>query len=118
MEVKWKRPDVLPSETIKVKTNEGTLYLTFVYEDKKLVEIRGSIGKAGSFSNRGIDNDCKFISIILQSQMSRDKIIKKFNKQFAEMPSGIDPFEFEGRKYTCCTDLIVKYVITVLEGQV
>lgn len=119
MDVDWKRPKVLPSKTLHIPTQEGNLHLTLAYEEdnfKKLVEVRATIGKAGSYANTLIDTCCKLISIIIQSPLSREKICKKFKKQFVDMASGLDPFEYEGKKYTCVIDVIIKLVINELEG--
>jgi hypothetical protein len=119
MEAGWRRPKTLPSKTHRIPTTEeGTLHLTLAYEDdtyKKLVEVRATIGKAGSYANTITDTCCKLISIVIQSPLSREKICKKFKKQFVDMASGIAPFEYEGKKYTCVIDVIIKMVIGELE---
>lgn len=118
MEVNWKRPKCIPSITRSIETNEGNLHLIFGFEDEKLIEVRGNIGKAGSFANTLVDTICKLISMYLQSPEPRYKIIKKFKKQFEDMEAGIDPFTYEGIKYTCTIDVIVKLVVKELEKQI
>ena len=115
MDVNWKRPKVLPSKTHNIPTQEGNLHLILGYEDDKLVEVRGNIGKAGSYANTLIDTICKLVSMFLQSPTPRYKIVEKFKKQFADMASGLDPFEYEGKKYTCAVDVIAQMVIKELD---
>ena len=115
MEATWKRPKVLPSKTFKIETHEGNLFLTFVYDDNKLVEVRGMIGKSGTFGNFIIDTICKLISMYLQSPEPRYKILKKFKKQFTDMNCGMDYFQFDGQKYLSSIDAIVKLTIKEID---
>ena len=77
METSWKRPKTIPSTTEHIETHEGTLNLTLGYEEdpKRLIEVRGQIGKSGTFSNMLIDTICKLCSMYLQSPEPRYKII-------------------------------------------
>ena len=118
MDTDWKRPKTIPSKTYHIDSNEGTLHLTLGYEDERLIEIRGTIGKAGSYANSLIDTACKLISMYIQSPEPRYKIIKKFKKQFCDIQAGIDPFEYDGNKYTCSIDCIAQMVVKELERQV
>jgi len=44
---KYKRPQKLPSTTVKVKVGCGTLYVTVSRDDGRIVEVFATIGKAG-----------------------------------------------------------------------
>jgi len=118
VETTWKRPKEIPSKTFHIETQEGTLHLTLGYEDERLIEVRAMIGKAGTYAQIMLDTIAKLISMYLQSPEARYKIVKKFNKQFAEMFCGMEEFEWQGEKYQSAIDLIVKIVITEVEKQV
>ena len=75
------------------------------------------MGKSGSCGRVFTDSVCKMISMYLQSPEPRYKIIKKFKKQFVDMKCG-QPFDYEGDKYSCCIDYIIKCVIGELEKQI
>lgn len=115
MDTNWKRPKVIPSTTYHIDTNEGTLHLIFGFEDDKLIEVRGMIGKAGSYSNILIDTICKLVSMYLQSPEPRYKIVKKFKKQFVDMKCGMEPFKWENESYESSIDVIVKLVVSQLD---
>jgi len=118
----FKRPKVLYGSTPEVETPCGKLYLTFnhIDEDKtKLVEVRGHFGKAGTCSLLGLDAICKLTSILLQSPLSRKKIIKKLRKQFLstdkkERITCGNPFEYAGKEYQSCGELLFSLVVDEL----
>ena len=121
----FKRPKVIPSKSIEVITGCGKLYMTLGYEeeDGRLIEVRATIGKGKDESIIGVcpaiqlDTICKMISIILQSDMPRYKIVQKFKKNFVEMSCG-NPFIFEERNYTGCHDYLIKAVLKEVEKQI
>ena len=120
MDADWKRPKEIPSNTEMIKTNCGGLYLTLGFEDDKLIEVRATIGKNGTCSNIMLDIICKLMSITLQSEMPRYKIVKKFRKQFShekdkDMTCDQDKFFHEEKEYQSCMDYIVKKVIKELD---
>ena len=113
----WKRPKEIPSNTTRIATECGGLYITKGFEDEKLIEIRGVIGKGGTCPNCQLDNFCRVVSMYLQSPEPRYKIIKKFTKQFEGSNCG-QPFIWEEKKYLSCHDYIAQSVIKELEKQV
>ena len=111
----WKRPKELKGHTEKIITEEGTLFFTKNYEDDKLIEVRGWIGRTATLGSIMVDSVCKFISIILQSQMPRYKIVKKFKKQFTDMNIGMPTFKHDDKEYGWSVDFIIKQVIEELD---
>ena len=111
----FKRDKTIPSKTYHIPTDCGTLHITLGKQDEKLIEVRGTIGKSGICPNCQLDNFCKAISIILQSELAQYKIVKKFKKQFVGSSCG-QPFTYEGKPYTSCHDLIAQWVCKELEG--
>ena len=84
MEV-YARPKEIESKTEAIKLECGTLHLTFGYQEEvegKVVEIRAVIGKSGVCGNILLDSYAKAMSMLLQSPMSRYKIVEKIKKQF------------------------------------
>lgn len=116
----WKRPKTIEGTTEQIKTNCGSLYFTLNYEDEKLIEVRATIGKCGVCSNTMLDTVCKLMSITLQSEMPRYKIVQKFRKQFThekdkDMTCGQDKFFHEKKEYQSCVDYIAQRVISELD---
>lgn len=111
----WKRPPVLPGQTEHIVTREGTLFFTKCYQGDKLIEVRGAIGKNATLAMVLVDTICKLISIILQSQMPKYKVVRKFKKQFADMNLDMDPFTHKEKKYSWSVDYIIKQVIEELD---
>ena len=123
MQPNFKRPKVLYGSTPEVITPCGKLYLTFNYideEKEKLVEVRGHFGKAGTCSLLGLDSICKLISILLQSPLSRKKIISKIRKGWIstdkkERVTCGNPYEYNGVKYQSCIEMLMSLVVDELE---
>jgi hypothetical protein len=114
METAWKRPKVIPSTTYHIDTNEGTLHLTLGYEEgddgrNRLIEVRGVIGKAGTYSNVWVDTICKLLSCYIQSPEPRFKFEKKLEK-LSDITMGMEPFTWEKEKYQSVLDVIIKMV--------
>ena len=117
--MEFKRDKVLGGKTYSVKMNCGSLSFTFNYQEDKLVEIFGVIGKSGVCPHTLLDSWCKVVSCYLQSPEPRYKIIKKFNKQFVGMPAcEMNKFTFEEKEYTSCVDIITQKIIEELEKQI
>ena len=110
----FKREKVLPSKTYHIPTECGTLHFTACYQDEKLIEIRGLIGKSGICPACQLENFCKAVSIILQSDMPRYKIVQKFKKQFIGSNCG-QPFKWEDKTYISCHDYIAQFVVKELD---
>lgn len=113
----FKREKSIPSETRHIDTSCcGTLHLTLCWQDKRLIEVRGMIGRAGTCCNTFLNSICIILSILLQSDMARYKIIKKLKKQFVEVNCGQD-FIWQEKTYKSCVDLVAQSVIKELEKQ-
>lgn len=112
----WKRPKTINSKTEKITTQCGSLFLTLGYEDERLIEVSARIGKNGVCPFILLDSFCKAVSMYVQSDHPRYKIVKKFKKQFVDM-SGCETGKFahEGKEYNCCIDYIAKRVVSELE---
>lgn len=116
-ETAFKRDKVIPSQTEHVETQCGTLHATFGFQEERLIEVRGLIGKGGTCCNCQLDNLCKIISMYLQSPEPRYKIIKKFYKNLEGSNCG-QPFKWKEKDYTSCHDYIAQKVIEELEKQI
>lgn len=113
----YKREKSLPSVTEHIETECGTLHLTLGFQDEILREIICVIGKSGVCGNIMLDTIGKLISIILQSEMPRYKIIKKLKKNFEGMNCGT-PFTFQDKEYTGCHDYIIKRIVKEIDKQI
>ena len=114
----FKRDKVIPIQTFHIDTEAcGTLHLTIGKQEDKIIEVRGTIGKAGTCCNTFLNSFCLITSILLQGDMPRYKIIEKFKNQFIETNCG-QPFIWRDKKYTSCVDLISCVVNAELERQV
>jgi ribonucleoside-diphosphate reductase alpha chain len=102
----WKRPKSIPSQTEKITTQCGSLFLTFGYEGDRLIEVRISIGKSGICANVLLDCFARMISIALQSNMPRCKILKKIKKQFVGVKCN------QGQS---CVDIVAERIIKELK---
>ena len=106
----YKRPKTLDSFTINnIPSQAGNLNLTMCYDNKRLVEVFGEIGKAGSYASIQLTVLCRLLSIILQSKLSRTKIMKKIRLGFFDIDWGL-PFEYEKKEYTGHEDFIFKTI--------
>lgn len=72
----YDRPKVIPSKTLDIKTNCGTLHMTMGYDkpEGKLIEIRLVIGKNGVCGGVLLHNVAFLLSRWLQSPDPRYKI--------------------------------------------
>ena len=109
----WKRPKEMPSVTTHIKTNCGTINITFAFRSKKLKEVYAIIGKSGTCANILLTSWCKGMSMLLQSPSPRYKIIKKLKKQFIESNCGM-PFTIGEKKYLSCIHYIAEKIIEEL----
>jgi len=71
------RPDSLPSQTTRIKTGFGKLYITISYKDGKPFEIFCTIGKSGRELNGLVEAIGRLCSLWLRS----DGDIKELSKQ-------------------------------------
>jgi len=114
MDANWKRPKTLEGATVSIPTPAGTMHLTFNYDKNSLVEIMGKIGKSGSYAARRLSIVCTLISILLQTPISRKKLIKKIRKSLVNIPDEL-PFEHGGEKFEGYEDYIFKRVCEEIE---
>ena len=114
MEANWKRPKTLEGVTSHITTPQGTLHITFNYDANSLVEVIGHLGKSGSYACKQLDMLCRMLSIVLQTPLSRVKIVKKIKKSLFDMNMEM-PFEWEGKKYEGIEDYIFKSVVKEIE---
>lgn len=70
-----KRSDQLVGITYKVKTGEGSLFITINEDDKGIAEVFLNMGKSGSFTSGYISAIGRLISTSLRSGISVDSII-------------------------------------------
>ena len=110
----YKRPKTLPTTTEHIKTQCGTLNVMLSLHDNKLVEVMAVIGKSGTCANNLLGSFCKVVSMYLQSDTARYKIVKKFKKQFVGSSCGM-PFKWNGKDYRGCVDYIAQKVVEDLE---
>ena len=114
MNPNWRRPKVLDSATVSVSSPTGTLHLTFGYDNGSLVEVIGKIGRAGSYVATQLDLLSRLLSILLQSPISRKKLIKKIRKSMIDIPTEV-PFEHDGEKFCGIEDYMFKRICEELE---
>ena len=116
MKPNWRRPKVLDSATVSVPTPSGTLHLTFGYSKRGhiLVEIIAKIGKAGSYAATQLDILSRLISILLQTSISRKKLIKKIKKSLVDIPTEV-PFEHDSEQFCGVEDYLFKRICEELE---
>lgn len=109
----YKRPKELKSLTVSLDTPTGKVYITFCYDDKRLVELHGILGKGGNYASMQLETICRLISIILQAKLSRAKIMKKIKKNFYDM-KWETPFTYENKSYTGYEDFLFKALVCEL----
>lgn len=112
----WKRPKILDSLTQEIHTPAGTLFLTLCYDDRRLIELHGIIGKQGTYASLQLDIICRLISIILQTRLSRAKIMRKIKNNFYTIKWEL-PFEFEKKKYSGYEDYLFKLIVNEIRAK-
>ncbi|GAF81812.1 unnamed protein product [marine sediment metagenome] len=70
-----KRPNTLPSRTIKVRTGYGNLYITITELDGKPYEIFCTIGKSGGSTMAKAEVTGRLVSLALRNGVSLRDII-------------------------------------------
>ena len=63
--------------TTKIKTGQGTLYVTTNFSEGELYEVFATLGKSGSVNAAHIEAITRLISTALQSGVSVDNIVKQ-----------------------------------------
>jgi len=105
----WKRPEVMRGRSPKLNTPCGTLYLTLNEDGGILREVRINMGKSGSCIGIMFPTIALFISVMLQSNMSREKIKKTLLKQFDGNCGQV--IWQEGERFSSCIDWIITKIL-------
>ncbi len=111
----YKRPEVLQGRTEILKTPCGTLYLTLNEDNGVLREVRLTLGKSGSCYNIMLQTIALFISVMLQSNMSREKIKKTLLNQF-EGSCGQVSWR-DGEPYNSCLHFVINKILEELASR-
>lgn len=103
------RPEVLEGYTLKLPTPCGAFYLTLNEYENKLFEVRCGLGKSGTCYNIVFQTLALLISVILQSNIPREKIKKTLLHQF-EGNCG-NTIWFKGERYHSCIDFMIQRIL-------
>lgn len=107
-----KRPVVLKSETHKLKTSCGNLFLRFGYtDDGELFETFATIGKSGNCIYGMLEGISRLLCDIFKYDISLDDKIHAIN-QLKSINCG-QKFKNGDREHLSCLDLIAN--MTILE---
>jgi ribonucleoside-diphosphate reductase alpha chain len=114
----YKRPKVLTGKRIKYTTGCGSLYLNLNSgETGKLEEVILTMGKRGSCKNTELFLLGVMLSVLLQSSMPRQKIIKTLRNHWIKTKCD-NMFRLEGgHEDITCYDLIANAVLEELEKE-
>lgn len=112
-----KRPKILEGKTVRITTGCGQLYVTLnKTEDGKLFEVRLVMGKVGSCKNTELYLLGIALSVMLQSDMPRERVIKTLKKHW--LGSKCDSmYQNEEKKFITCYDSIANLIIVELEKE-
>ena len=102
------RPEVLENYTSKIPTPCGSLYLTLCEHKNKLCEVRVTMGKSGSCARLLLETFALLISVLLQTNLPRQKIYKILFHQFEGGCGNL--IRFKGEEYNSCIDYIITKV--------
>ena len=111
----FKRPEVLEGYTQKLETPCGDLYLTLNELERKLYEVRVTMGKSGTCMNIMQQTIALLLSVMLQSGISKEKIHKVLLNQF-EGNCGNGTF-YKGERYHSCIDFMIKRILEDLASR-
>lgn len=111
----YKRPELLEGRTDVLKTPCGSLYLTLNEDNGILREVRITLGKSGSCFNIMLQTIALFISVMLQSNMSREKIKKTLLNQF-DGGCG-QTIWHNGEKFESCIDWIIGQILSEMASR-
>jgi ribonucleoside-diphosphate reductase alpha chain len=75
-ETEFKRPAKLNSETFKIETGNGTMYVTVTDDDGKPVEVFIFLGKSGQLLNTFTEALGRLLSLSLQNNVPLEKLCK------------------------------------------
>lgn len=106
----YERPPVLEGRTIKFPTPCGSLYLTINEDKSKVREVRMRLGKVGYCQRLLLETIAILLSVILQSDIPRQKIIKALSHQM-ESGCGMGKIWYKGEYYNSCMDYAVEKIL-------
>jgi len=113
MKEDWKRPKTLEGTTTKVRTPCGSLYVTMNECDNTLCEVMLTLGKSGTCQNLLFRTISLLVSVLLQSNIPREKIVKLISKQM-EGNCGNDRIYFNETEYHSCIDFVFRKIVEEL----
>ena len=105
----FKRPEVLEGSTTKLKTPCGAMYVTVNEFEGKLCEVMLTLGRSGTCQNLLFRVTSLLLSVMLQSDIPREKIVKAISKQM-EGNCGQGRIYFNGQEYHSCIDYVFKRI--------
>jgi ribonucleoside-diphosphate reductase alpha chain len=103
------RPESLEGRTIKLDTNCGSFFLTLNEHEGKLFEVRCLIGKSGNCQRNLFEVIGILLSVLLQSNIDRDKIRKILETHMEA--NCTNTIWHEGDRYYSCVDFTVKKML-------
>lgn len=104
------RPDVLDGRTPKLTTPCGSLFVNLNHCDNKLREVQITLGKSGSCQNLLFRTISLLISVLLQSNVSRENIVKALSHQM-EGSCGNGRIYCDGMQYHSCVDFVLRSIV-------
>ncbi len=112
----FERPEVLEGYTTKIPTPCGTFYLTLNEYDNKLCEVRMRIGKSGNCQRLLFETISILLSVLLQSNISKEKIQKILYHQFGSN-CGNNKIRYKGEEYHSCIDYVITKIFEDMAGR-
>ena len=109
------RPEVLDGYSPKLETPCGSLYMTLNECGNKLCEIKVTMGKSGTCMNIMLQTIALLISVMLQSNINKDKIKKALLNQFEGSCGQV--IWYKGEKFHSCIDFLVQKVLEDLSAR-
>jgi len=121
-----KRPQTVPSKTIEAEMPCGDLYCTLGTKKgekaEELFEVRMVLGKTGNCTNTLLSCLGILLSILLQTDLEREEILKYIKKHVAGSVCQNHSFfvEIDGGKkmYSSCIDFVASQVVGILAKEV
>lgn len=111
----YARPEVLNGYSLRLPTPCGKFHLTLNDDGDNLREIRCTMGKSGTCQNILFQTIALFISVMLQSDISREKIKKMLLNQF-EGNCG-QRIYYKGDQFNSCVDFMITKILEDLGGR-
>lgn len=110
------RPEFLEGYTPRLKTPCGSLFVNFNHCDNKLREVQITLGKSGTCQNLLFRTISLLISVLLQSNVKRDDIVKAISHQL-EGHCGNGKIYNDGVQYHSCVDFVLKMMLEDLANR-